>query len=226
MCQKRQISLPVGYETATPKTGDWERFDVNSGFQVKPREKQISQSLSYCELINLLRNGTIVRCLWENKKTLEKSVFREAWSPELTSQSFPVPCFWSRGFVPHRKWNLMLLVRQNTGKENRYGKNFFAVLISTLGRFDRANKKNICHIHFKVVWYPKIWWCSWKIQFLANTRFKTLEHLSKTFWNDLAKFSSWWVRNLRKVRSGICFFYLATAIATAVYHKHVTKNMD
>ena len=35
----------------------------------------------------------------------------------------------------------MLLVHQNTGKENRYGKNFFAVLISTLGRFDRANKK-------------------------------------------------------------------------------------
>ena len=67
----------------------------------KPREKQISQSFSYCELINLL--GTIVRCLGESKKTLEKSVFREAWSPELTSQSLPVPCFWSRGFVPHRK---------------------------------------------------------------------------------------------------------------------------
>ena len=29
----------------------------------KPREKQISRSFSYCELINLLRNGTIVRCL-------------------------------------------------------------------------------------------------------------------------------------------------------------------
>ena len=45
----------------------------------------------------------------------------------------------------------MLLVHQNTGKENRYGKNFFALLIRTLGRFDRANKqKRICHIHFKV----------------------------------------------------------------------------
>ena len=29
----------------------------------KPRKKQISQAFSYCELINLLRNGTIVRCL-------------------------------------------------------------------------------------------------------------------------------------------------------------------
>ena len=114
----------------------------------KPREKQISQSFSYSELISLLRNGTIVCCLWENKKTSEKSVFREAWSPELMSQSFPVPCFWSRGFVSHRKWNLMLLVHQNRGKENRYGKNFFSTLISTLGRFNRANKK-ICHIHFK-----------------------------------------------------------------------------
>ena len=35
----------------------------------------------------------------------------------------------------------MLLVHQNTGKENRYGKNFFATLISTLGRFNPANKK-------------------------------------------------------------------------------------
>ena len=69
----------------------------------KPREKQISQSFSYCELIKLLKNGTIVRCLWENKKTSEKSVFREAWSHEMTSQSFPVPCFWCRGFVSHRK---------------------------------------------------------------------------------------------------------------------------
>ena len=45
----------------------------------------------------------------------ENSVFREAWSPEMTSQLFP---------VPHRKWNLTLLVHQNTGKENRYGKYF------------------------------------------------------------------------------------------------------
>ena len=111
----------------------------------KPCEKRISQSFSYCELINLLRYGTIVRCLWENKKKSEKSVFLEAWSPELTSQSFPVPCFWSRGFAPHLKWNLMLFVHQNTGKENRYGKNLFAVLINTLGRFDRANKKNLSY---------------------------------------------------------------------------------
>ena len=133
MCQKRQISLPVGYKTATPF--------VTSIQDSKPREKQISQSFSYCELINLLRNGTIVRCLWENKKTSEKSVFREAWSPELTSQSFPVPCYWFRGFVPHQKWNLMFFGTSKHGK----GMDFFATLISTLGRFNRANKKSLSY---------------------------------------------------------------------------------
>ena len=36
---------------------------VTSIQDFKPCKKQISQSFSYCELINLLRNGTIVRCL-------------------------------------------------------------------------------------------------------------------------------------------------------------------
>ena len=30
----------------------------------------------------------------------EKSAFCETLSPQMTSQSFPVSCFWSRGFVP------------------------------------------------------------------------------------------------------------------------------
>ena len=36
---------------------------VTSFQDFKLREKQISQSFSYCVLINLLRNGTVVRCL-------------------------------------------------------------------------------------------------------------------------------------------------------------------
>ena len=36
-------------------------------------------------------------------------------------------CFWSRGFVPHRKWKLTLLVHQNKGKENRYREIKFAI---------------------------------------------------------------------------------------------------
>jgi len=70
------------------------------------------------------------------------------------------------------------------------------------------------------VWYPKIWRCSWKIQFFGNTRLKTLEDLSKTFWNDLAmsvksKESTQWNK----------FLHIATAIATTVYYKNVTKNI-
>ena len=107
----------------------------------KPREKQISLMFSYFLINNALLYHFLANWLAHNKKMTEKSGFREAWSPELTSQSFPVSCFWCRGFVPHRKWNLTLLAHQNTGKENCYRKKFFATLISTLGRFDRANKK-------------------------------------------------------------------------------------
>ena len=70
---------------------------------------------------------------------------RKAWSPELTSQSPPVSCFWSRGFVPHRKSNFTLLVYQNTGKENRYRTFFFAMHTSTLRTFNRTNKKNLSY---------------------------------------------------------------------------------
>ena len=107
----------------------------------KPHEKQISPTFSYFLINNTLLYQFLANWLAHNKKMTEKSVFREAWNPELTSQSFSVSCFWCRGFVPHWKWNLTLLAHQNTGKENRYRKKFFATLISTLGRFNRANNK-------------------------------------------------------------------------------------
>ena len=87
--------------------------------------------------------------LAHNKKMTEKSVFCEAWSPEMMSQSFPVSCFWSRGFVPHRKWNLTLLVHQNKGKENRYWIFFLLCLSVHWGHLIEQIKK-ICHIHFKL----------------------------------------------------------------------------
>ena len=114
---------------------------VTSFQDFKLRGKQIFQSFSCCELIN----GTKMRCLQENKKMImsEKSVFREAASPEMTSQSFPVSCFSSRGFVPPGS--------ENTGKKNRYRIYFFAILISTLWRSYLANKKKVGHIHLKLV---------------------------------------------------------------------------
>ena len=121
----------------------------------KPCEKQISLTFSYFLINNALLYHFLANWLAHNKKMTEKSVFREAWNPELTSQSFPVSCFWCRGFVPHRKWNLTLLAHQSTGKENRYRNNCFATLISTLGRFNRAKKKT-SHIHFKLyIWCLK-----------------------------------------------------------------------
>ena len=125
----------------------------------KPRDqKQISPTFSYFLINNALLYHFLTNWLAHNKKMTEKSVFREAWSPEMTSQSFPVSCFWSRGFVPHRKWNFTFLVHQNTGKENHYDnlKKSFAILyISTLGRFNEANKK-ICHMHFNET-FNAIW---------------------------------------------------------------------
>ena len=59
----------------------------------------------------------------------EKSVFREVWSPELTSQSLPVSCFGVAVLYPTGSENLRLLAHQNTGKENRYRKSFFATLL-------------------------------------------------------------------------------------------------
>ena len=113
--------------------------DVNSGLQAS-RKTDFSDVFLFSHK-NALLYHFLANWLAHNKKMTEKSVFREAWSPELTSQSFPVSCFWPRGFVPHRKWNLALLAHQNTGKENRYRKTFFATLISTLERFNPANKK-------------------------------------------------------------------------------------
>ena len=80
--------------------------------------------------------------------TSGESVFREAWSPELRSQSLAVSCFWCRGFVPHRKWNLTLLAHQNTGKGNRYRNSFLLHLSAHWGDLIEQIKK-ICHIHVK-----------------------------------------------------------------------------
>ena len=75
----------------------------------------------------------------------EKSVFRlEAWSPEMTSQSFPVSWFCT---PPEVKFDAFGTAKHGEGKLP--SKNLFAILSSTLGRFNLARKKKNCHIHFK-----------------------------------------------------------------------------
>ena len=59
--QKCEISLLVGTKPRDQKQEIGNDCDVISGHLV--RGKHIHRSFSYCELINLLRNGTIVRCL-------------------------------------------------------------------------------------------------------------------------------------------------------------------
>ena len=103
---------------------------VTSFQDSKPREKQISPTVTYFLINNTPLDHFLVNWLAHKKKMTEKSVFCEAWSPEMTSQSFPVSCFWSRGFVPHQKWNLMLLVHQNT-----------------LGEGKSLSKKNFCYTY-------------------------------------------------------------------------------
>ena len=111
----------------------------------KLREKQISPTFSYFLINNALLYHFLANWLAHNKKMTENSVFREAWSPELTSQSFPVSCFWCRGFVPHRKWNLTLLAHQNTGKENRYRKIFLLHLPAHWGDLIKQIKKSVIY---------------------------------------------------------------------------------
>ena len=114
----------------------------------KPRKKQIALTFFYFVINNALLYHFIANLLAHNEKMTEKSVFRETWSPKMTSQSFPVSCFWSRGFSPHRTWNLTVLVHQNTGKENRSREFFWLYLSVHWGDLTEQIKK-ICHIHFK-----------------------------------------------------------------------------
>ena len=127
-----------------PKTWNF----ISGGVQTRETKNRwlgtivtISPTFSCFLINNVLLYHFLANWLAQNEKMTEKSVFREAWSPELTSQSFPVSCFWCRAFVPHRKWNLTLLAHQNTGKENRYRKNFLLHLSAHCGDLIEQIKK-------------------------------------------------------------------------------------
>ena len=95
----------------------------------KLREKQISPTFSRFLINNALMYHFLANWLAHNKKMTEKSVFLEAWSPELTSQSFPVCCFWCRGFVPRRKWKVEAFGTSKHGGGKSLSKNFYAILM-------------------------------------------------------------------------------------------------
>ena len=76
----------------------------------------------------------------------------------MTSQSFPVSWFWSRGFAPHRKSVKFHVF----GTSKLAIKHFFAILISTLWRFYRANKRNLSY------WL----WSQWNLS-CSGTRYSS-----------------------------------------------------
>ena len=76
----------------------------------------------------------------------EKSVFHEASSPEMTLILILVSGFCT---PPEVKFHVFGTSKQREGKSlSNY---FFAILMSTLGTFYRANLKKICHRHFKMI---------------------------------------------------------------------------
>ena len=102
MNQTREISLPVGYKSARPKQETGNDYDVILGLEVLG--KLISPTFPYFLINNALLYHFLANLLAHKKKMTEISLFREASSPEMTSQSFPVSCFWSRAglWVAHR----------------------------------------------------------------------------------------------------------------------------
>ena len=77
-----------------PKTGDWERLWRHFGSSSFAKNRCLAPTFSYFLINSTLLYHFLANCLAHNKQNMsEKSVFREALSPEMTSQSFPVSCF-------------------------------------------------------------------------------------------------------------------------------------
>ena len=148
MYQKRQILLPVGYKTARPKNRRMGTI-VTSFQDSKPREKQISPTFTYFIINNVLLYHFVVNWWAHNKKVTKKSVFFfEAWSPEMSHNRSQSPVFGLAVLYPTGSeiWRFWYI--KTRGRKIAIEKFFFAILITTLGRFNQANKK-ICHIHLK-----------------------------------------------------------------------------
>ena len=77
---------------------------------------------------------------------LAKSVFPETFKSWNDITIIPsLPFFVSRSFVPRQKWNLTLLVHQNTGKENRYQNQFFYYSYQYIVKILSSKQKNLSY---------------------------------------------------------------------------------
>ena len=118
-------------------------------------EKQISQSFSYCELLNLPRNSTKVhyKLAWtalfiRKWEMSEKSVFLKTSSLEMTFTIIPSLLFLVSQFCtpPEVKFHIFGTSKRREGKS--LSNLFLAILIGTLWRFYQANTKTVL-IHLK-----------------------------------------------------------------------------
>ena len=137
MYQKRQISLPVGFKTARPK---YRRLGtiVTSFQDSKPREKQISPTFTYFLINNALLYHFLVNWLAHNKK-MRNLFFAKLAVLKWRHNRSQSPVLVSRFYTPPEvKFDAFCTSKHGEGKS--LSKNFFAILISTLGR---ANKKSL-----------------------------------------------------------------------------------
>ena len=108
-------------------------------------KKQISPTFSYFLINNALLYHFLANWLAHNKKMTEKSVFFvRLWVLKWCHNCSQCPVL-GLTVLYCTGSDLTLLVHQNMGKENRYRKICFAILISTWGRFNWANKKNLSY---------------------------------------------------------------------------------
>ena len=148
--RSRNVKFPFRWSTKPrdqkQKTGN--DCDVISGLKISRKTDfsdiflfSYKQRTLYHFLANLLAH---------NNKLTEKSVFRETLSPEMASHLFPVSCFWSLGFVPHRKRNLTFWYVKTRVWGRKIALNIFLLYLSVhCGDFIEQTKK-ICDIHFKL----------------------------------------------------------------------------
>ena len=114
----------------------------------KPCEKQISQSFSYCELINLLRNGTIVCCLWENRKRRRNLFFARLGVLNGRHNRSQSPVFGLAVLYPTRSEIWCFWYINTRERKIAMEKTFLLYLSVHWGDLIEQIKK-ICHIHFK-----------------------------------------------------------------------------
>ena len=138
MYQKHQISLPVGYNQ---KTGDWEWLSRH--FRTPSLPNQISPTFSYFLINNALLYHFLVNWLAHNKK-MRNLFFAKLAVLKWRHNRSQSPVLVSRFYTPPEvKFDAFCTSKHGEGKS--LSKNFFAILISTLGRFNRASKNSLSY---------------------------------------------------------------------------------